>query len=406
METYILFFGKSQSFRFEAYDVNGHVHDFSNVIPDFEDLESRVVVVNKIDNLPIFALYKLRVGSKIYTLFKVYKCAQAFDGNRIEGSICGVAILSEGNLNIDKTNIKNLQVLFKSFNDLAIVNNKFKQADFKLVTDSIWRAFSEQVSFGNISFSNTSILFNSTSTIAIGLNNCNDIIESLFLRSDLNYQRIYFSEDKELLRSSFLRWEDRLQLYFFENGNLELFPKQVVREVHDHQSLSKPVSDESRTKVFELEVSLKQEKKAFQKELSKERGKNKLLIMLVILLFAILIFYFIYNKIYLKEDVIQTPTSSSLIENGIPNELSGTVLDAGANTEIIESYISGKIFQDTSEVKNINSMLMSYLSLARVSNKKDSTKFIKLKKEFFKKVNLVKTLDSLEIETIITKNKN
>lgn len=40
MKTYLIFFGKSQSFTFHAFDENGYIENFDEIIKNFDLLES------------------------------------------------------------------------------------------------------------------------------------------------------------------------------------------------------------------------------------------------------------------------------------------------------------------------------------------------------------------------------
>ncbi len=387
MQTYIIFFGKSQSFRFEAYDSSGHISDFSTIITDLEDLESRVVVVNKIDNKNIYAHYKIKIGTKTFTLLKVFKCAQAFDGNRVEGSICGVAFLSTGNLNINEENINLLNILLKSFEDLALTGNKFKQIDFKPITDSIWKAFIDQVSFNKISTSPYIGNF-VPNTIAIGLKNIEDIFIAQSKSNFLDNQRVYFTEDLELLKYCYQRWEDRLQLYFLDNHNLKLYSKEALKQPEDKRVTSS--NDESRIKTYELEVSFKQEKKLLIDKMSKLNGKNKLLIFLLSFTLIANTGYFFYNEIF-AENIPQSVSIET------------PIIDTPQKIDNTESIVTLEIFEDTARLKKLNSLFSGYLNLLKIS---DSIKFEKSRKEFNLNVKKTISIDSIELNKIILNYKN
>jgi hypothetical protein len=67
-------------------------------------------------------------------------------------------------------------------------------------------------------------------TIAIGLNKIEDIFIAHSKNNFLHNQRVYFTEDLELLKYCYQRWEDRLQLYFLDNHNLKLFSKETFKQ--------------------------------------------------------------------------------------------------------------------------------------------------------------------------------
>jgi len=110
MNTYFLFFGKSQDFTFYAFDKNGLVPDFNAIIKHFDQLESLVFSVDEPDNKDIIAKYVFKTSKgKAYSLLKQYSCAQAFAGDRLSGSTYGVAILSDGDVQITDYNLRLLK---------------------------------------------------------------------------------------------------------------------------------------------------------------------------------------------------------------------------------------------------------------------------------------------------------
>jgi hypothetical protein len=54
---YLIFFGKSNSFLSYAYDKNGLVENFDKIFPDFDLLESQLLITDSEDNKDIFAKY-------------------------------------------------------------------------------------------------------------------------------------------------------------------------------------------------------------------------------------------------------------------------------------------------------------------------------------------------------------
>ncbi len=49
MKTHLFFFGKSESFSFQAYDEEGLIPDYDFFIKDFDKLESSVFTVDKVE---------------------------------------------------------------------------------------------------------------------------------------------------------------------------------------------------------------------------------------------------------------------------------------------------------------------------------------------------------------------
>ena len=386
METYLIFFGKSQSFQFEAYDTSGHILNFSSIIPDFEDLESRTIVVDKIDNSLIFGHYKLKIGAKQYSLFKVFKCAQAFDSNRIEGSIFGIAFLSTGELVINEENIKLLQMLLKSFNDLALKENKFTTTNFKSISDNIWKAFVGQITFEKIVVSPSIRNFSQTS-VAISLNYINEIFIAISGNDILNNQRVYFSQNKNLLLNSYFRWEDRLDLYLFESGELikyskDTFENKVSQQLGSH-------SENIQLKIYDLELVIKQEKKLAFTNISKLKSRNRFLLFTIAFLLIVNIGYvlsqhFLFQPIKQNENI---PILSRQDKQDLFN---------------LESTWSVNLFNDTMKLRKVNSILMNYVNLI---NTGDSIKFEKARKKIPLGTDNLFFIDTAKFNIIIEKYK-
>jgi hypothetical protein len=139
MNTYILFFGKSQDFTFYAFDHTGLIADFNAIIRNFDQLESNMFSVDDADNKDILAKYVFTTSKgKSYSLLKLYSCAQASNGSRISGSTFGVALLSEGDLLLTKFNIGLLQSAKNSFAKLALSGIKFIKSDFLDEAKKLW----------------------------------------------------------------------------------------------------------------------------------------------------------------------------------------------------------------------------------------------------------------------------
>ncbi|MFM7156956.1 MAG: hypothetical protein ACKO0Y_03995, partial [Bacteroidota bacterium] len=139
MNTYIIFFGKSQDFTFHAFDNAGLIADFNLVIRNFDQLESNIFSVDDAENKDILAKYVFSTSKgKTYSLLKLYSCAQASNGSRISGSTFGVAILSEGDIQITNFNISLLQSAKGSFAKLVLSGIKFIKSDFVEEARRMW----------------------------------------------------------------------------------------------------------------------------------------------------------------------------------------------------------------------------------------------------------------------------
>ena len=104
MSMYLVFFGKSQDFTIRYYDHEQPIEDFDNIIKDFDLLESKVFTVDDIKNKEILSRYFFRIQNRNFCLLKLYSFAQAYNGNRIAGSIFGVGLLSENAIELNGAN--------------------------------------------------------------------------------------------------------------------------------------------------------------------------------------------------------------------------------------------------------------------------------------------------------------
>lgn len=136
---YLLFFGKSQSFTWEAFDAQGLATEFNSQFPGFEALESKIMTIDRRDNPPVWAKYRLKDQfGKWHSLLKVYAFAQAFDGSRIAGSTYGVALLSAEDLLWDPINMDILEAARVNFSKLVLQQQKFKKTNFTQEAKAIW----------------------------------------------------------------------------------------------------------------------------------------------------------------------------------------------------------------------------------------------------------------------------
>lgn len=136
---YLLFFGKSQSFTWEAFDQSGHCPNFNQLFPGFEFLESKVMTIDRRENLPVWARYRIKNREgKLFSLLKVYAFAQAFDGSRISGSTYGVALVSDYDIQWDPTNIDILEAARINFSKLVLQHQKFIKTNFLPEAQAVW----------------------------------------------------------------------------------------------------------------------------------------------------------------------------------------------------------------------------------------------------------------------------
>lgn len=228
MSTYIIFFGKSQSFNFHAFDAAGLVTNFDAVIKNFDKLESDKFEPDNENNLPIISHYQFQNGNKRYSLLKMYGFAQAYDSSRIKGNSYGVALLSDLNIQITKPSLDLLTGVFKKFGELTLVNGKkFNASDFQEPAQLLWNAIVHHNSgnlLSTISTESFSNFVNSTKSFLVSDLN-QDPIDIFRLFNSTS--SLYFSCDQEHLK--------RAQ----KNNGKQVFPIYVKRG-NDYQTLEEP----------------------------------------------------------------------------------------------------------------------------------------------------------------------
>ena len=245
MKTYLIFFGKSQDFNFCAFDENGYVDDFNVIIKDFDLLESDVFTIDDVSNGQILAKYNFQVKAKAFSLLKLYSLGQAANGGRIEGSIYGVALLSENDILITKSNVSLLKALKEKFAELSLIGLKFSKSNFKDDVFSIFDAFKKQGYFSVVNLGD--LPFVSKTKKARGYLVDDDLLVAPdSLKDEINNtSRLYFSQDLEHLKRAAGKWPDQFSIYHNEDGKYVIYKEKrkadsliTVRNADGENSIS------------------------------------------------------------------------------------------------------------------------------------------------------------------------
>jgi hypothetical protein len=225
MNTYFLFFGKSQDFTFYAFDKNGLVPDFNAIIKHFDQLESLVFSVDEPDNKDIIAKYVFKTSKgKAYSLLKQYSCAQAFAGDRLSGSTYGVAILSDGDILISEYNLRLLKSAKEKFATLSLSGLKFNKSDFLDDAKKLWKGISENTQgnepsyFEKINVSPDTPTFQRNDISAFYVT---DLMEGSIEigRMSTESNKIYITEDFNHLKRAYQKWGEIKFPVFHKVGN-------------------------------------------------------------------------------------------------------------------------------------------------------------------------------------------
>lgn len=241
--TYLIFFGKSQDFTYHSFDSKSYIgNNLDIVIRDFDELESKIFTTDDVSNTQILSKYIFEKNGKQYSLLKLYSLAQAFNGSRIDGSIYGVALLSENDIKISDFNTNILKAAKEEFAKLSLNGVKFKNSDFHSEGEKIWTALTNHSNGNYIE----KIEFNHFAHINISRNLKAFLVKDVLKQSaELNDEitktsRLYFSDDlAHLKRTQERRGKDFFPVYHKENGAYILYKeKQPERPKPQHRETS------------------------------------------------------------------------------------------------------------------------------------------------------------------------
>jgi hypothetical protein len=321
MNTYFLLFGKSQDFTFYAFDKNGMIPDFNVIIKHFDQLESLVFSVDEPDNKDIIAKYVFKTSKgKPYSLLKQYSCAQAFAGDRLSGSTYGVAILSDGDVNISDYNLRLLKSAKETFAKLSLSGLKFTKSDFIDDAKKIWKGISEHNEgnepsyFEKINVSPDIPILHRNDISAFYVH---DLLEGAIEigRMSTESNKVYITEDFEHLKRAYLKWGEVKFPVFHKVGN-------AYQQYTDEKTGSKRVgSSDLRDIQSELAIikdDMQQTRRGLAKkmdDLSKEIMIWKIIsITLAIILMVTVTYPFIFPKQYSINDK-EMPRIKSYIDS-------------------------------------------------------------------------------------------
>jgi len=321
MNTYFLLFGKSQDFTFYAFDKNGLIPDFNVIIKHFDQLESLVFSVDEPDNKDIIAKYVFKTSKgKPYSLLKQYSCAQACAGDRLSGSTYGVAILSDGDVNISDYNLRLLKSAKETFAKLSLSGLKFTKSDFIDDAKKIWKGISEHNEgnepsyFEKINVSPDIPILHRNDISAFYVN---ELLEGAIEigRMSTESNKVYITEDFEHLKRAYLKWGEVKFPVFHKVGN-------AYQQYTDEKTGSKRVgSSDLRDIQSELAIikdDMQQTRRGLSKkmdDLSKEIMIWKIIsITLAIILMVTVTYPFIFPKQYSINDK-EMPRIKSYIDS-------------------------------------------------------------------------------------------
>lgn len=374
MNNYLIFFGKSQDFTSYYFDRNGQVANFNEVIRNFDLLESKLFTVDRVDNKEILSRYNFSLPSgKKYSLLKLYSFAQAFDGSRIDGSIFGVALLSEEEIRFTKKNLNLLKSAKDLFAELTIQKLKFIKTNFLNDVYGIWEAIAKNKdgNFLNVLDTNHEFKVNNNKVpLAFKVNELiEDSIEAVnaFGKIIKDEDKLYFSTDFEhLKRTQENLGSNAFPIYLKSNNGYALYeeaPPAVpppAAPTPPPSTLPSPSPVDSNVKIENLQYEIQQLKLAHTKELNrlKKLAKRKTIITLLLLTLIISIavgFYFFEKK-------NQTNTSVQVQEKLNQNQLDSILR---INPNLLTA-------NNIEQLDSITTNAVSFFKIKKLKNKQDS----------------------------------
>jgi hypothetical protein len=358
MIKHLFFFGKSQSFSFQAFDENEIIEDYDQFIRDFDKLESSVFTIDRTENEDILAYYKFSKGSKSFSLLKLYSFAQAYSGERVEGSTYGVAFLSDHDIELTSRNIKLLISLKTAFGNLSLTGRKFRYADFSNDARRTWLGFKKQSYFALIDTGGPVRVPVEQIPLGVELDEFHNVSEEI---RNLTNERsnVYFTEDRSHLERAKKKWGDHFDVVMFEGSALILNPDLTKQKTENKENIYETNTAEQKTIDRSTLDSLNTE--LFQLK-SKLHSKNKTIthikrfsfLLMFIALIALSAFgYLFFEKI------------SSTEEHAITND------DVKSIPRMIDSE---NIKKESLKTQSLTTAIYKFDSLYRETNKENGDK--------------------------------
>lgn len=336
MKTYLIFFGKSQDFKSVYFNAESKIENFDTVIKDFDLLESNIFTVDDINNGEIFSKYFFEYRNKKYSLLKLYSFAQATNGSRISGSIFGVGLLSEKNINLSKSNLNLLKVAKYNFEKLSVSNKKFNKSNFDVDVEKIWKAIINNNGQNLLNLVDYNNYPKEIKPKSIGVKlDFYESIESID-KHEILFNKVYFSSDLEHLKRTQLKWDkSKFPIFFVDNGTLKEYKEKIVEPSTDKRK------EYSNKNIIGLKLDyddLKQKHNELTNDfnnLSNNSKKRELFFKsIIIFLFASITFLIFYYSFFLNEQVL-TPVKPVKVKQSRPQK---KIINSTENLRFNSSY--------------------------------------------------------------------
>ena len=380
---YLIFFGKSSSFIFYAYDKNGLVENFHKIFPDFELLESQLLITDSEDNKDIFAKYVFTRGnSEPFTLIKIYSPVQPHQGHRIEGCIYGIAFLSKDNLSISQKNIEALKNIQNDFSNKVLTGIKFNKNDFREEATLVFNDFKEKIGFERIDFTKHLNSELSKKTFAVFANKLTEFDIDVSKYSE----RIYITEDLERLIRARNKWgKDKISIFQVANNEIKEYESTSNTNSLTHKSNTKFSDNELDNEQQLLKIRIKDLEKQsifLEQKIQSLIIKNKnyikyIRILTLLIFFSILFLTYIIIKSEASKKIIQDliiePKNSS-IKTSLTIDNSFDIINMWDNKNDLANIINLITRLDTAKKQSERFNIINQIFKSSSINKLDTTK--------------------------------
>ena len=229
MKTYLIFFGSSDGFTYEAYDIEtGEKDIFKKSFREFNQLDPTVLTTDKLENLPVYGKYKTINGGVSISILKIYQCAQSFVSSRFGGSNIGVAIVSEKDLAFNNQNFSLLKSIHERFISKALSNGKFIDRSIVSYSDKTFdenRGLLAQITYNPNPLNNSSLNGNA---VFITKNKDNQNLEKInSISSSEKFMRYYICSDQNFVEKCLTT---KTFVYYLERNNQFISNKKLQEE--------------------------------------------------------------------------------------------------------------------------------------------------------------------------------
>jgi hypothetical protein len=229
MKTYLIFFGSSDGFTYEAYDIEtGEKDIFKKSFREFNQLDPTVLTTDKLENLPVYGKYKTINGGVSISILKIYQCAQSFVSSRFGGSNIGVAIVSEKDLAFNYQNFSLLKSIHDRFISKALSNGKFMDRSIVSFSDKTFdenKGLLAQIIYNPNPLNNSSLngnaVFITKNTDNLNLEKINSI------SSSEKFMRYYICSDQNFVEKCLTT---KTFVYYLERNNQFISNKKLQEE--------------------------------------------------------------------------------------------------------------------------------------------------------------------------------